>query len=252
MTRHRFDEIFKHWRTGHQPAICPETVSSEKYHWLLTDNFVMCLNDHRDLFFTPSHLVCVDESISWWYGQGGLWINPGLPLYVAIRTKLDYGCELQDSCCGVSGILMRLMIVKSAKEESTSVQEVAPGLLHGTAVMIGLVSPWQHTNRIFCADSYFASVPAASELLDIGLKFIGVVKSATRGYPMDYLSQIEFAGQGNWEGIHHRDVSGYVNMMAYCWVDRERRYFISTTGTLNQGAPYNRLRWRQLDPAVNA
>ena len=34
-------------------------------------------------------------------------------------------------------------------------------------------------------------------------------------------------------------------------MDRERRYFISTTGTLNQSAPYNRLRWQQLDPEVN-
>ena len=141
MTRHRFDKIFKHWRTGHQPAICPETVSSEKYCWSLIDNFVMCLNDHRVLFFTPSHLVCVYESISRWYGQGVLWINHGLPMYVAIRTKSDYGCELQDSCCGVSGVLMPLMIVKSAEEESTSVAEVAPGMLHGTAVMVGLVFP---------------------------------------------------------------------------------------------------------------
>jgi hypothetical protein len=35
-----------------------------------------------------------------------------------------------------------------------------------------------------CADSYFASVQAAEHLLSMGLKFIGVVKTATRKFPI--------------------------------------------------------------------
>ena len=34
-------------------------------------------------------------------------------------------------------------------------------------------------------------------------------------------------------------------MMAYVWMDRDRRYFISTASTLQPGQPYTRVRWRQ-------
>ncbi|KAI2514008.1 Transposase IS4 [Fragilaria crotonensis] len=35
-------------------------------------------------------------------------------------------------------------------------------------------------------------------------------------------------------------------------MDRQRRYFISTASSLDAGAPYARLRWRQLDDSPNA
>ena len=42
-----------------------------------------------------------------------------------------------------------------------------------------------------CADSYFASVAAAKALKSIGLRFIGVVKTATKEFPLKHLSGIE-------------------------------------------------------------
>jgi hypothetical protein len=41
-------------------------------------------------------------------------------------------------------------------------------------------------------------------------------------------------------------------LLAYCWVDRERRYFISTCSSLAEGPPCLRWRWRQLDTRPNA
>ena len=35
--------------------------------------------------------------------------------------------------------------------------------------------------------------------------------------------------------------------MALVWVDRDRRYFISTASSLKEGKPYSRQRWRQPD-----
>ena len=90
-------------------------------------------------------------------------------MYVAIKTKSDYGCELHGDFWEESGVLLCVMIVKSVEEENKIIQEVDVGLLYGTSVMLGLVSPWQNTNHIVCADSYIVLVPAASELLDIGL-----------------------------------------------------------------------------------
>ena len=65
--------------------------------------------------------------------------------------------------------MLRLKIVKSAAAE----QEAAPlanhgSLLHGTLVLKELVMPWAMTDRIVCADSFFASVGAAVELKRLG------------------------------------------------------------------------------------
>ena len=56
-------------------------------------------------------------------------------------------------------------------------------------------------DRIVCADSYFASLTAAEELWNHGLRFIGVIKTATRKFPMAYLSNIESQNRGDMSGL---------------------------------------------------
>ena len=63
--------------------------------------------------------------------------------------------------------------------------------LHGCNVLYELVKPWANTNSIVVADSYFASFQAALRLKKIGLRFIGVMKSVTKEYPMAYLGRVE-------------------------------------------------------------
>ena len=58
---HRFDSLFKNIQFSHQPREKPDGMYYERYRWM-----------------------CVDESISRWYGQGGDWITIGLPMYVTI------------------------------------------------------------------------------------------------------------------------------------------------------------------------
>ncbi len=53
-------------------------------------------------------------------------------------------------------------------------------MLHGTAVARRQFAPWAGSHRVVCADSYFASVSTAEALIDMDLKFIGVVKTATK------------------------------------------------------------------------
>ena len=142
-------------------------------------------NEHRANYFTPSDCICVDESMSRWYGQGGHWINHGLPQYVAIDRKPENGCEIQNSACGRSGVMLRLKLVKGADlvdDDDDGIPHEG-GLLHGTNVLKHVVSPWFGSHRVVCADSYFASVGAAKELFRNGLRFIGVVKTATKGFP---------------------------------------------------------------------
>jgi hypothetical protein len=64
---------------------------------MLVDGFVSNLSSHRANNFVPSEVICVDESMSRWYVQGGNWINHGLPIYNAIDRNPENGCEIQNA-----------------------------------------------------------------------------------------------------------------------------------------------------------
>jgi Transposase IS4 len=109
------------------------------------------------------------------------------------------------------------------------------------------------TNCIVVADSYFASVQAALRLKRIGLHFIGTIKTAMKEFPMAYLgSHVLAEGKGDRHGIIHTDPESGTQLLAFVWVDRDRRYFISTCSSLANGAPCERKRWRQVDKTPNA
>ena len=124
MSRERFDALWRHMVWSEQPKQRPEGMSHEEWRWALVQDFVDNFNDHRELFFFPSNLLCADESISRWYGLGGNWINMGLPHYVAMDRKPEHGCEIQNCCDGISGIMLRLKLVKSqAAEDAINEQQ---------------------------------------------------------------------------------------------------------------------------------
>ena len=112
---------------------------------------------NTDRKFFPSDEICVDESMFRWYGQGGHWINHGLPMYVAINRKPENGCEIQNVACGHSGVMIQLKVVKTAEEENASVVTDDDGNNHGTNVLKFLVEPWVRTDCCVCADSYFVT-----------------------------------------------------------------------------------------------
>jgi hypothetical protein len=99
--------------------------------------------------------------------------------------KPENWCEIQNAACRQSGVMIRLKIVKTAIEAEalgTTVDE--SGVLHGSKVLKELIEPWAFTKRMVCADSYFASVGTAEELLKLQTWFNGVVKIATRHFPI--------------------------------------------------------------------
>ena len=80
--------------------------------------------------------------------------------------------------------------------------------------------------------------------MGLGLRFIGVVKSATRKFPMKHLSSLELLeGRGQREALIMKSL-GVPWIMALVWVDRDRRYFVSTASSLKEGKEYTRDRWR--------
>jgi Transposase IS4 len=252
MSRHRFEDLHGHIRYSRQLEERPVGMSFECYRWMLVDDFVTNFNNHRASQFYPSHMICIDESMSRWYGQGGDWINHGLPFYVAIDRKPENGCEIQYACCGRSGVMMRLRLVKSVdalREDAdrAGIAEDDTELLHGIKVTKELVTPWLHSGRVVCGDSYFTSVACTKEMLRCGLRFIGIVKTANRMFPHAYLSNIELQARGQHDGLIAKDGTGRPELLSFVWVDREQRYFIATAGSLTPGLPYTRTRWRQLE-----
>jgi len=243
MPRHRYDAL---WSCLSFSAQEGDADDFEKSRWQLITDFVASINAHRAAHVTPRDLICEDESTCKWYGQEGHWIQRGLPMYVAIDRKPENGCEIQNAACGRSGIMLNLSVVTTAEYRKDDAESDEDDLPHGVAVLKKLVAPWAGTTRVVCADSYFGSVAAARHLLGMGLRFIGVVKTATRGYPVSTLSTLPLEDRGEHVAYVHKTADGVVDMVALLWVDRDRRYFISTASTTLPGAPYERIRWRQV------
>jgi hypothetical protein len=233
-------------------------MSHETYRWMLLQDFVDNFNEHRATTFNASDLICVDESMSRWYGLGGVWINMGLPMYIAMDRKPDNGCKIQNAACARSGVMLCLKLVKSAVQEAQGYTEGDVDdsdntkLPHGGKVLLELTQPFFHTPRIICADSYFASVAAADALLQVGLRFIGMVKTSNKRFPHAWLKQQEMAVRGDRIGLVRRDSEGQPTMHAICVLDKDRQYMISTTSSMQEGKVQERTRWRQLDDTANS
>jgi hypothetical protein len=167
-------------------------------------------------------------------------------MFILMDRKPEDGCEIQNAACGRTGIMICLKLVKTVREAHTEQGEDVEGLNHGTKVLLQLVKPWYHSNRVIVADSYFASVECAEELLKRKLKFIGVVKTSHRRFPNHHLQRVELQQRGDRFGLvsHHED--GTPKFLSFVWMDRDRRYFVTSCSSLIEGRPYVRERWRQL------
>ena len=144
--------------------------------------------------------------------------------------------------------MIRLLLVKSEEDSHLKTQENNDGLLRGTDILKYLVVPWANSERVVCAHSCFASVSSAEEMMRIGIRFIGVVKTATKtNFQWHIQSSIELdEGRGQQVGVVLKS-NGAPTMMAYVCMDRDRRYFISTASSLQDGKYYSRIHWRQPD-----
>ena len=231
-------------------------MSDETFRWQLVDDFVAAFNQHRAAFFDPAGMLCVDESMVRWYGLGGHWISTGLPHYVSIDRKPEDGCEIQDICCTETGILCRLKIVKTSEESDriaadarNNDEERQPRAMPnvGTRTVLELTEPWHGTNRIVVGDSAFSSVNTAVQMAKRNLGYVGVVKTATKRFPMKPLQETLLPVRGQYTGM--TTVIDGTTHMAYVWSDRDRRYFISTVGSMAQGQPYRRIRWTEVGDA---
>jgi len=146
--------------------------------------------------------------------------------------------------------MLRLSVVTSTEHRQETAAGDHDGQPHGTAVIKNLVAPWAGTTRVICADSYIASVATAQKLLVMGLRFIGVVKTAKMRFPMASRTIVPLGARGEHFSYKHASADGVTDLMAVLWVDRERRYFIASASSALPGQPYTRRRWRQGDESA--
>jgi len=57
----------------------------------------------------------------------------------------------------------------------------------GVGTFLRMTTAWHGSNRVLVGDSWFASVQAAYQLFRHGLFFMGIVKTASRLFPKQYL-----------------------------------------------------------------
>lgn len=146
---------------------------------------------------------------------------------------------------GRSGTLLSLGLVTTVEHQKVINNGEGDDLTHGTVVSMMLIATWACSKRTVCADSYFASVTKAMQLLRMVLRCIGVVKTAIRRYPTGALSVPRSSAQ-------HRSfllltADGVTDLMAVLWVACERQCFIFSASTTLPGDPCERVRWRQVE-----
>lgn len=114
--------------------------------------------------------------------------------------------------------------------------------------MMNLLSLWENTDKLVVVNSYFASLESALKLKSIGMRFIGVVKTAVSGFPMSYLSNVQLLlGKGDSHGLLHCDKESKCQVCVFAWLDRESQNFISATSSLAPGRPSVRLYYHQIE-----
>ena len=192
---------------------------------------------------TPGKFLVVDEIMSMWLGKDGKYSVEGLPHVTKITRKPEgVGAEMKASADGSTGCILRLDLMEGRIRMALA--EYVGRYSHGTAVCLRLCRPYQGSGRIVIGDSAFASVSTLMALkLELGLNFMGCVKSAHTQYPMPYIKAwhaqrvADAERRGGWITLTSEYTAlGFAAgplypMWAVGWHDTMVKAFISNVGT---------------------
>ena len=152
-----------------------------------------------------------------------------------MERKPKNGAYIQNATCGWSGIMMRILIVKSISHDKEQ-EDDKDNIPHGTQLMKELMLSWANMYKIVCTDSYFELVPAAEELWKHGICFVGVIKTATWQFPMAYISNIHLYNQVDMSGLLDRQIERTKEVLGkFILIYRDKRYFIFTEVSIEKG-----------------
>jgi hypothetical protein len=160
----------------------------------------VCKAIHHQETLDPLDPICVDESISWWNGIGGNWINLGLPKYVRGNWPQAREWMWNPKQClrhvnpGHHAFLSLSCEEQGREWHNTGRRQQSEN--KGTRVCESPILPWATTSSTFCGDFYFALVNCCLALKAIALNFTGaaVVHTDNWGVP-DKIAFVEL----DWE-----------------------------------------------------
>jgi hypothetical protein len=235
MPRARFEELVRCLRLD---EFTSDDLRTDQ--WKPIRAFVDDFNATRARHIKPGWMLCVDESVSSWRGRDGTVLG-GMPHVTKIKRKpRGVGLEMKDICDVMSGIMLRLELCegKEVMREKPFQSEFGAG----TASLLRLTQPWWGSGRVVCADSAFASVRSAVQLHKKGLYFLGLVKTASRCFPKEFLENYPLQGRGDHVAVTSK-MDG-VNLIGCAWNDNKRKLIVGTCGTTLPGNPHEKKRWR--------
>jgi hypothetical protein len=204
-------------------------------------------NLRRRKLIAPGAFLCIDELMSSWEGRELKYHAEGMPHVMKIARKpKGVGCEVKCIADCFSGIMMGLEIQQGKSENM--MHKFADQYAFHIAITLRLSEPWFHSFRTLIADSAFASVETAQQLMNRGLYLEGCIKTATRRYPMKYFKALDT--DESFKRGDHRVCKTTIKsktdnkedkefeMYAICWKDKVTKYFIGTCGSTTQGQPH--------------
>eukprot|EP00731_Ephydatia_muelleri_P001696 Em0001g1696a len=229
MSRNRYDEI--------QSCLQFGTFSDEQLlenPWLPVQCFIDGFNATRVKYVNPGTYLLIDEIMSPWLGLDADYAMNGVPH----RTKMErkpkgIGVELKAVCDCMSSIMMQLEICEGALHQSQKKYEDQYG--SGTAVTLRMTSSWHGKAHIVVGDSAFSSVATAAALKQNGTYFVGIVKTASKMYPKQFMQTHHFEERGA-----HIALSATVQcnkVFAVSWLDGKRKDLVSTCETTLPASP---------------
>ena len=193
--------------------------------------------------------MVADESMSEWRGKDSRWGLKGCPHVTKIARKpKSTGMEVKNLADCDSGIMMALEIVAPKEEMHTREYHAQYG--SGTSLLLRLAKPWRGSGRVILADSAFASVKSAVALRkELGLYFLGLVKTAHRHFPKKYLQKVPMEARG--DHVVCIATKDDVNLRAVGWNDGRkdpktkeviRKKIVGSCGTTLAGNPHRKKR----------
>ena len=165
MSRRRFEAILKSltFTTKTPPAF------KDPFHPV--SDLIDAFNKHSAACFSPSWVSCLDESMSVWTN---MYTCPGW-MFVP-RKPHPMGNEYHSICCGVSGIMYAIELVKGKDRPP----QLAPEKFseHGktAGLLLRLTESIHHSGRVVIMDSGFCVLLALVKLASFGVYSSAVIK----------------------------------------------------------------------------
>ena len=229
--------------------------------WSEVSWIVSGFNRNRKSTVNPPWLICVDESMVAWTGQG----CPNLSFVPRKPGPLDI--EVKNACDGCSGVMLHLEIQdnkvhacmhlhKNVYDLCLLVQEMMARKKYrdrysaSVATTLRLVkfanekrvTKEDRVDRVVVADSWFTSVSTAEALWgEFAIKFIGNVKTATRKFPVEDMRWMLHQG-GRGDICVYTSDSG--DLFGVGWHVHHYKTFVANAGSTQWATPAKKKRQR--------